>query len=457
MKRYLVLVIVSFGIFTSCGIRETYKSPTVNKDIYREISSDTNTIADISWKDYFTDSYLQSLINEGLNNNFDLKIALARLKKAEAQLGQTKAAFFPDLSVFASADQKRFSMDSDILKEHNTTYTIGATTSWEADIWGKLSKMKKSAAAQYMATQSYRDLVQTSLVSNIALTYYSLLALDEQLRVTKETIVLLRETVHTMEVLKESAITNGAAVEQSKSYLYAAEVSVPDIEKQIQSLENTLCLMVGRKASEIKRGSIEDQVIPTDVYRGVPSQMLARRPDVLQAELSFRAAFEATGAARASFYPSIAITGTLGYSKQNEVAEFFKPQNIIANIVGNIAQPIFAKKQLSTQLKVAKANQEEALLTFEQTVLRAGNEVSDALFDYQMAMRKEEIRTKQLDALMNSVDYTKKLLKYGDSHYTDVLIAEQNLLQAQLGEVNDKLQQLQAKINLYRALGGGLH
>lgn len=461
-KKYLsgmvlVVAIAATGL-SSCGIRNSYKAPELNQNIYRDgASADTTSIATIPWKNYFTDAYLQALIDEGLTNSHDLKIAVTRIQSAEAALGQTKAAFFPDLTLVGQAEQKRGnSLNDKTLGYHNETYMLGVSASWEADIWGKLYKQKRGAVAQYMASEAYRNLIQTSLVSNIAVSYYSLMALDEQLKVTKESITLLDETVGTMEALKEAAIMNGAAVEQSKAALYATQVTVPDLENQIRKIENSICVMLGREPGPIVRSNISQQRVPTDIRYGVPAQMLARRPDVKLAEYTFRAAFEATGVAQASLYPSISLSATLGYSTVNGFTNFFKPENLVANLLGNLAQPIFAKKQLTARLKMAKAQQEEALISFEKAVLEAGSEVSNTLYSYEKAVSKNEIRSKQVQALLTSVDFTKELLKSGDANYIEVLNAEQSLLQAQLGQVNDKLEQLQATVNLYRALGGGV-
>lgn len=458
-KKYLsglalVVVLTATGL-SSCGIRNTYKAPELEQNIYRDgAPEDTTSIAQTPWRSYFTDAYLQALIDEGLTNSHDLQIAVSKIKQAEASLGQAKASFFPDLTLVGTASQDRYSRGSDyILSEVSSEmYGLGVTATWEADIWGKLYKQKQGVLAQYWGSEAYRNLVQTSLISNIATSYYSLMALDEQLRVTKESIKLLEETVETMEALKEAAILNGAAVEQSKSLLYSTMVTVPDLESQIRQIENSICLMIGRTPGSISRSTISQQRVPSDVRTGVPAQMLARRPDVKQAEYAFRAAFEAVGVAQASFYPSVKISATIG----NPFKQFFDFNNIVGSFVGNLTQPLFAKKQLTSNLKIAKARQEEALLGFQKAVLNAGTEVSNTLYSYEKAVSKNGIRDRQVQALLTSVDFTKELLKSGDANYTEVLTAEQNLLQAQLGQVSDKLEQLQATVNLYRALGGGV-
>jgi outer membrane protein TolC len=214
--------------------------------------------------------------------------------------------------------------------------------------------------------------------------------------------------------------------------------------------------MLGRTPGVITRQSIYNQQYPDRLDYGVPAQMLAKRPDVQQAELSFRSAFELTNAAQASFYPSITLSsGSIGFGTTNTLSNFFKPENIFASIIGGLTQPLFARKQLTGNLKIAKAQQQEALLTFEQTVLNAGQEVTDILFSFESSLKKNETREKQIKSCQNSVHFTQELLKAGDANYTEVLTAEQNLLSALLNQVNDKLEQLQCTVNLYKALGGG--
>lgn len=447
---------------SSCGVTNKYKSPELDTTaLYGEMTStDTVTVANTPWKEYFTDPFLVALIDEGIENNFDLQIAYTRIQQAEANLSMAKAAYFPDVALVGQVNHSRSSNGSngkDVLGYHSTNYSLGISTSWELDIWGKLNRQSKAKYAQFLSSHAYKNLIQTSLISNIATSYYSLLALDEKLAITVETTKLLEENVQTIEALKKAGLQNGAAVEQSKSLLYSTQASIPDLENQIRQLENSISTILGRKPGTISRSTIQSQQYPDQLEYGVPAQMLAKRPDVQQAELSFRSAFELTNAAQASFYPSITLSsGTIGYGTNNTLSNFFKPENIFASIIGGLTQPIFAKKQLTGNLKIAKAQQQEALLTFEQTVLQAGQEVSDILFSFESSLKKNETRNKQIEACKNSVYFTQELLKAGDANYTEVLNAEQNLLSAQLSQVNDKLEQLQSTVDLYRALGGGV-
>ena len=458
--RFFIMGMVVL-LFSSCQLVNKYESPEVNsQNLFRGGNpADTTTIADIPWSEYFKDEGLRALISEGLTNNFDLRVAATRIKQAEANLTMARMAYFPDVALVGQVQQTRFSMGNtgkDVLGYHNETYTLGISATWEADIWGKLNRQKRAQYAQFLNSHAYRNLVRTSLIANIATTYYTLLAMDEQLKITKETVKLMEESTETMQALKDAGMLNAAAVEQSKALLYGTQTSIPDLESQIRQMENSLSVMLGRKPDAVYRTSISTQTVPTELKYGVPVQMLAKRPDVQQAELAFRSAFELVNAAQASLYPSITLnTGSLiGYSATT-LSKFFRPENIIANILGGITQPIFAKKQLTGQLKIRKAQQEEALLTFEKTVLSASQEVSNILYTYESSLRKNNTRSMQIESLEKAVDYTQELLKAGVANYTEVLNAQQSLLQSQLGQVNDKLDQLQATVNLYRALGGG--
>lgn len=466
MKNKQIAGVILLGLatsmgLTSCHITRRYKSPEVkSEELFRdENPTDSTTIANIPWREYFTDMNLQALIEEGLNKNYDLQIAFARIKQAEAGLSMTRAAYFPNVALVGEADHSRWSYDTagkDVLGYHSTAYTLGISASWEADIWGKLRGQSKSSYAQFLASHSYRNLVQTSLIANIATSYYSLLALDEQLKVTNETVVLLQESTEAMEAMLEAGLLTGAAVEQSKALLYSTQISIPGLESQIRELENSISLLLGRNPGPIMRSDIRIQNVPQELNYGIPVQMLAKRPDVQQAELGFRSAFELKRAAQGSLYPSITLnTGVIGFQAAS-LSGFFKPENIFASIIGGITQPLFARKQLLGNLKIAKAQQEEALLTFEKTVLSAGKEVSDILFGYESSASKNSTRDLQVQSLLTSVEFTQELLIAGEANYTEVLSAEQNLLQAQLGQVADKLEQLQYSVSLYRALGGGL-
>jgi outer membrane protein, multidrug efflux system len=458
----LLSAIIAIG-FSSCNSYKNLVAPPKvdTQGIVRDgedNKGDTTTIANIPWKDYFTDTKLQVLITEGLGKNIDLQIAMTRIKQTEASLSIARAAFYPTVSASAQIDHTRFSSGADgtkVLGYYSNVNMLGFSASWEADLWGKLSNQSKAKYANYLNSFEYRNLVQTTLISNIAKAYYSLLALDEQLKISKETVVLLEKSTQTISDLKEAGQQNAAAVEQSKALLYSTQLSIPQLESQIRKQENAICFLLGRNPGSIDRDSISKQTVSNRLDYGVPLQMLAKRPDVKQAELSFCSAYALTNVAKANFYPSFMVSSaTLGLASGG-FSDLFKPEKIAAEIVGGLTQPIFNKRQIRSNLKIAQAQQEEALLTFKNTVFSAGQEVSDILYSYKASLSKNEFRNKQITSLTLAVDYTQDLLKAGEANYTEVLSAQQNLLSAQLNKVADKLEQLTYSVSLYKALGGG--
>ncbi|MDR0896087.1 MAG: efflux transporter outer membrane subunit [Prevotellaceae bacterium] len=466
MKKIQLYTIIGsvmlLGSVTSCQVVNKYRRPDVNLNaLYRDATAgDTTSIATIPWEHYFADTVLQNLIHEGLDNNFDLQIAYTRIKQAEANLLVARSAYFPTVALAGQVTHTRLSdgaQGKDVLGYHTNDFRLGITAQWEADIWGKLNRQHRAQYAAMLNSYAYRDLIQTSLIANIANSYYALQALDEQLRITRQTVGLLQESTATIEALLQAGMQNSAAVEQSKALLYATQAGIPDLESSIRQTENSLCVLVGRQPGAVERTALHVTDVPQELRTGIPAQLLSCRPDVKQAELSFRSAFELKNAAIAAFYPSITLNAgsILGYDS-GSFSHFFQPQNLLANIIGGLTMPLFQGNKLRAQLKIAKAQQQEALLNFRKTMLTAGQEVSDILYTFHSSLRKNEVRTKQIQSLRAAVYDTQELLKAGEANYTEVLSAEQNLLQAQLSQVSDKLQQMQASVNLYRALGGGM-
>ncbi|RZK55339.1 MAG: efflux transporter outer membrane subunit, partial [Pedobacter sp.] len=446
----------------SACVTTKYNRPEVKSDnLYRDSkTTDSTTIATLPWRNIFGDAALQTLIEQGIKENLDLKQAIERIKIAEATLYQNRMAMLPslqgDVSVTDAKQSKaalNFPAGVNINLE-TQTYRAQLSTSWEADIWGKLSSAKRSAYASLLQTDAAKRAVQTQLIANIANAYYNLLALDKQLAITEQTIKSRTKGVETIRALKEGAVVNGAAVVQSEANLYAAEVTLPDLKRSIREVENALSVLTAGSPGSITRTSLDTQTPYNDLKTGVSAQLLQNRPDVQAAEFAFRAAFENTNVAKTYFYPALTLTASSGLSSL-QLKDFFS-NAVFYNLVGGLTQPIFAKGQNKARLTTAKAQQQIAFYAFQQTLLTSGQEVSNALFAYQTAAQKEETRAKQIASLTKAVDFTQELLRYtSTTNYTDVLTSEQSLLTAQLNGVNDKLQKLQAVVNLYRALGGG--
>jgi len=460
--KYTFLLLTLICTVLSCKVTKPYKQPELNtNDLYRgQSSTDTTTIASMPWESLFADTVLKALIREGLYQNLNLKVAIQKIAEARATLGQTKAAFLPSLSGNASvtrAEQSVASLDYPPGFSINTTttsYQLGLTSSWEADVWGQLSSAKKAAYSNLLQSDAAKRAIQTQLIADIANNYYSLLAYDKELDILTQTLQNRIKDVETMKVLKEGDVVNGAAVVQSEANRYAAEVAIPDIKRSIRETENAIDILVGRPPGALNRAKLDGQKPISDLQTGIPSQLLKNRPDVQQAEYTFRTAFENTNVARTYFYPAFTLTASGGFSNL-QLKDFFV-NSVFYSIAAGLTQPIFNQGVNKARLKTAQAQQLEALYSYQQTLLTAGQEVSNALYSYQSAIDKDGSRTKQIAALVKAVDYTEQLLRYSSAtNYTDVLTSEQSLLTAQLSGVDDRLQQLQAIVNLYRALGGG--
>jgi multidrug efflux system outer membrane protein len=456
-SRYILLVFLAAVVAGACNVSKTYQTPEVNtNDLFRGVTStDTNSIANLNYREVFTDSSLQRLIGEGIAQNLDLQVAYTRVQQAQAYYAQSSAAFYPTLSSNASIAESKFSAGQGFgARPSITQFQLGISSSWEADIWGRLGANRRANLANYLQTEAAARAVQTGLVSSIATFYYSLLSLDQQLRITQENVSNWDSTVTTMRALKEAARVTEAAVVQSEAQRYAAEVTIPDLKQRIRETENALSILLGHGPTAIVRGRLEDQQMITQLQTGVPAQLLANRPDVQQAEYAFRNSFELTNVARAAFYPSLSITGSTGLASLTPI-ELLNISSLAASVSAGLTQPIFNRRLNRTNLAVAEAQQQASLLNFRNTLLTAGQEVSDALSLNETALEKVSVRTNQLNALQKSVEYSQELLRNGFATYIEVITARQSLLQAELGRVNDRLQQLQATVNLYRSLGGG--
>jgi len=457
--KYLLVVAVGGLILASCKVTQTYQSPQAKTDsLYRNVTTtDTTTIANIRWNEFFTDPILQQLISDGMAKNIDLQVAFNNIQQAQLNYNQSGAAFLPSVDANTGVTTSKLSEAQGMgIRTSTTQYQLGVSTAWEADIWGKLKSSKKAGFASLLQTDAAAKAIQTKLVADIANYYYQLLALDEQLAITQQTVSNWDTTVQTMKALKEAARVTEAAVVQSEAQRYAAEVTIPDLKQSIKEVENVLSILLGAVPGIINRGALQNQQTTTAIQTGIPAQLLSNRPDVLQAEYNFRNYFELTNVARTYFYPTLSINGSAGFNSLT-IGKLFDPASFVASLGAGLTQPIFNKRANKTRLEVAKLQQQTALLNFQNTLLNAGMEVSNAMSLYETALEKITIRSKQVTALQKSVEYTQELLKngFGNTNYTEIITAKQSLLQAELGRVNDRLQRLQAIVNLYSALGGG--
>ncbi len=457
MKYLKSLTVILLLILTtlSCGVKRTHRSPDLSQynQLYRNLNTtDTSNISDIPWNKLFTDPLLQSLIENTIANNPDLQIAVARVKKAEALFRQSKAEFFPSLNAGLSASFQNINANGQGFPE---SYQVFGITSWEADIWGKLRSSKRAALASLLASESYKRAVITQLIASAAINYYTLLALDAQLEIAQSTVEKRIKNVEVMELMKENDVITGADLVLSQANRYSAEVLIPDLKQRIYETENILSLLMGQNPGPIERSRLEDQELSADLNAGIPAQLLANRPDVQEAEFRLRYFFELTNVARRYFYPALTLSARGGLT-ETSLQQLFSAPFVFWNITGGLTQPIFNYGLNRQRLKVAQADFDEYQAVFKKTLLAAGEEVVGAMHGYQTATEKITLRTRQIEYLEKSVEFTMELLKYTSStNYIDVLTSEVNLLQAQLNSVNDKLEQLQAMVILYQSLGGG--
>ena len=450
MKKILIICLAA--AMTGCGIYKPYSRPeSIETDgLYGTAeTADSTTIGDITWQEMFSDPQLQALIAQALENNTDLQSAQWRVKEAEATLKSARLAYLPSFNFAPQGSISSFD-------NANTTktYSIPVTASWQIDIFGGITNAKRKAKALYLQSREYEQAVKTQLIASVANLYYTLLMLDSQYEVTGETARKWEETVRTMRAMKDAGMTNEAGVAQYEGSYYAIEASLHDLEYSIREAENSLCSVLGLAPQEITRGSLDNQQLPQELAVGVPVQMLSNRPDVRSAEYSLMQSFYATNAARSALYPSITLSGSAGGTNNAGIKEM-NPGKLLLSAAGSLLQPIFNAGANRANLKIAKAQQEEAKLSFRQTLLNAGAEVNNALTQCQSARAKTDLRAKQIEALTRAVESTELLMEHSSTTYLEVLTAQQSLLSAQLSQITDRFDEIQGIVNLYQALGGG--
>ena len=459
MKLNKIFLFASASLLmTSCGLYNKYERPEVNaKGIVRDVQSTTDTLAvadtasfgNLPWREVFTDPQLQSLIETGLVNNTNLLNAALNVKMVEDQLIIAKLAFVPGFTF--SPQGTVASWDGN---KATKTYSLPVTASWSVDLFGNLLNVKRSAQMALLATKDYQQVVQTKVISNIANMYYTLLMLDKQLQVVNDMSKLVEETWNIMKIQKELGRVKETSVQSAEANLYSVQAQAADLKRQIRETENSLSLLLGQQAQTIKRGTFEGQSLPSKFSTGIGLQLLNNRPDVHYAEMSLAQCFYDVNTARSKFYPNITISGTGAFTNSGG-GGIVNPGKWLLSAVGSLTQPIFAHGQIIAGLKVAKAKQEQAYNTWQNAVLSAGSEVSNALVLYNSSDEKSKLEEKQVESLKKNVEYNKMLFNDGSATYLEVITAQQSLLNAELSKVADDFYKMQAVVNLYYALGGG--
>ena len=451
MKKIIVLTTAT-ALLSSCGIYTKYQpAETTPDNLYGEevAVDDTTNFGNVNWRELFTDPQLQALIEQGLQNNTDLRSAQLQIEEAEAALMSAKLAFLPSFALSPQGTISSFDGG-----KATKTYTLPVTASWELDIFGRLRNAKQQAKALYAQSKDYQQAVRTQLIAGIANVYYTLLMLDEQLAISQQTEDAWKETVASTRALMDAGLANEAATSQMEAAYYSVQTSILDLKEQINQVENSLALLLAETPRRYERGKLADQRLPEDVAVGVPMQMLSNRPDVRAAERSLEQAFYATNQARAAFYPSIVLSGSAGWTN-SAGSMIVNPGKFLASAVGSLTQPLFNNGQIMAQYRIAKAQQEEASLSFQQALLNAGSEVNDALVACQTSKAKTLLFEKQIQSLEKALESTSLLMEHGTTTYLEVLTARQSLLSAQLSQTANRFTEIQSVINLYQALGGG--
>ena len=449
MKKILFICLAA--ALTSCGIYKPYKRPEVKTDgLYGSVeTADTTTLGDVRWQEVFTDPHLQALIELALQNNTDLRIAQWRVKETQAALTSARLAYLPSLNL-----TPKTTLTKEFDAPYSASHNLGLTASWQIDIFNSLTNAKHKAKALHYQSKEYEQAVKTLLIAGVANLYYTLLMLDGQYATTEQTAAKWREGVEAMRAMKEAGMANEASVSQYEANTLAIEASLHDLSTQRNQVENSLCSLLAEAPHTIERSTLSAQQLPEQLAVGVPVQMLSNRPDIRAAEYALMEAYYATAEARSAMYPKIELSGTLGWLKSTGEA-IVDPGRWIVNAVGSILQPIFNANANRARVKIMKAQQEEALLSFQQALLNAGTEVNNALTQSQAAKSKMTLRAEQIKALERTVESTELLMQHGSTTYLEVLTAQQSLLSAQLSQIADRFDEIQGVVNLYQSLGGG--
>ena len=446
-------------LLSSCGIYTKYERPEVNtKGIIRDAVSDvdtlkatadTTTFGNLPWRQVFTDPQLQVLIQQGLDHNPDLLNAALNVQMAESQLKMSKLAFIPQVTFSAQGVLSSWDFG-----KASQTYSMPLNASWTVDLFGNLLNQKRSSQMALLAVKDYQVVVKTKIVSGIANMYYTLLMLDRQVEIMDDMSKLTKDTWDMMKLQMQLGRYRSTSVQSAEASHYNVLTQAEDLKRQIREVENSLSLLIGQPAQTIKRGKLADQVLPSQFATGVGIQLLKNRADVHAAEMNLASSFYDVNTARSRFYPSLTITGTGSYTNSGG-GMIVNPGKILANAVASLVQPIFMNGRLTEGLKVAKAQYEQDYNTWQNAVLSAGSEVSNALVQYNSYQKKSELEAHRVEVLKKNVEDTRALVSSSTSTYLEVIQAQSSLLNAEISKVTDDFNKMQAVVSLYQALGGG--
>lgn len=468
MKR-LKNIILTFTIAlgsVSCVSKLAYTEPDLPlpEKFQYTATADTASIANLEWKQFFSDPILQGLIEKGIKNNYDLQIALKQVASSQEKLKQAKYMQYPDIGFGVAAQiskPSKNSMNGQSLNlflgsSHVEDYNAAFNLSWEADIWGKIKNQQEVSRMQYLQTYEGSKAIQTQVVAAIAQGYYNLLMLDKQLAIAKSNLELTKNTLLITQKMWESGDTTSLGVQQATAQKQATELLISQLEQNIAIQENALSILIGETPNKVNRTlEMSDTSLPQNIIAGLPAAMVSRRPDVRQQELVLLESNAMVGIAQANMYPSLKITANGGVNSFKFDNWFQIPASLFGSVLGGITQPIFQKKQLKTDFEVAKIQREKNVLAFRQSVLNAVGEVSDALVSNENLKIQEQKAIEQSATLKEGIKSAQLLYRGGSANYLEVITAQGNSLQAELNLASIKRQRLSSIVDLYRALGGG--
>ena len=461
MKRLALLPVLI--LLAGCTVGPNYKRPAVNVPTdYRGVKpaqpATAASLGNEKWWDVYQDPVLTQLIHTALQQNYDVRIAATRLLEAQDQLGIVRANQFPSASLGAGVFSQQNAKVSNLFPAYEVNAgQLNLSVIWNLDFWGKYRRQTEAARAQMLASEWGQQAVISSLVANVATAYFQLRALDAELEIAKRTLGSRQQSLQLTQVLETHGSASDLDVSQSEQLVYTASESIPDLERQIQQQENLLSILLGENPGSIPRGrALTEQPVPDSVPAGLPSELLERRPDVLEAEANMMAANAQIGVAKAAFFPSIALTGTGGL-ESNQLSRFISAPSEAWLGALSVAQPIFEGGALRSQLKLTRAQYQETVLAYEQTVQSALEQVSNALIASQKDRQFREQQELLVQATERSDRLSLILYKQGGASYLQVLTNDTNYFSAELNLVQAQLNERLALVQLYQSLSGGWH
>jgi outer membrane protein, multidrug efflux system len=461
-RRPLISVILASSLIGGCAVGPNYKRPSVNvPGTYRGAVPQeaeqpaAESLGDQKWWELFQDQQLQDLIHTALRQNYDVRIAAARILEAQAQVGITRADGLPTISAGAQSVDQRNARQKFFPAFETSAHQVDLSLVWDLDFWGKYRRANESARATLLATQWAREAVITTLVSDVAAAYFQLRELDLQLEISRRTLASRKDSLQLTQVLAKGGATSMLDVRQAEQLVFTAAETIPDLERRIEQQENFISTLLGNNPGPIARGTkLTDQLHSPDIPAGLPSSLLERRPDIRQAEAQLIAANAQIGVARAAYFPQITLTATSGYQSSALTSLFTGPAGLW-NFGGSLVQPIFAGGRIRSGVRLSEARQQEALLIYQQTIQQAFRGVSDALVEYR---KDREFREQQQQLALSAQDAAQlSQMRYrgGATSYLEVLTNETNYFDAELGLAQAQLNELLGLVSIYRNLGGG--